>query len=102
MAGDVDILFANEAEICSLYEVNSFAEAEEAVRGEVAIAALTRSEAGSVILHGAERFEIAAEPTEVVDTTGAGDAYAGGFLAGLAAGGRWRHVARWAAPRRRR
>ena len=86
VAGDVDILFANEAEICSLYEVNSFAEAEAAVRGEVAIAALTRSEAGSVILHGAERFVVAAEPAEVVDTTGAGDAYAGGFLAGLAAG----------------
>ena len=86
VAGNVDILFANEAEICALYEVNSFAEAEAAVRGEVAIAALTRSEAGSVILHGAERFEVAAEPTEVVDTTGAGDAYAGGFLAGLAAG----------------
>ena len=86
VAGDVDILFANEAEICSLYEVNSFEEAEAAVRGEVTIAALTRSEAGSVVLHGGERFEIAAEPTEVVDTTGAGDAYAGGFLAGLAAG----------------
>ena len=83
---DVDILFANEAEICSLYEMNSFDEAAEAARADVAIAALTRSEAGSVIFHGAERFVVAAEPTEVVDTTGAGDAYAGGFLAGFAAG----------------
>ena len=86
VAGDVDILFANEAEICSLYEVNSFAEAEDAVRGEVAIAALTRSEDGSVILHGTERIVVAAEPATVVDTTGAGDAYAGGFLAGFTAG----------------
>ena len=82
---DVDILFANEAEICSLYELNSFDEAAEAARGDVAIAALTRSEAGSVIICGAERFVVEAEPAEVVDTTGAGDAYAGGFLAGLAA-----------------
>ena len=86
VAGEVDILFANEAEICSLYEVNSFAEAEAAVRGEVAIAALTRSEAGSVILQGPDRFVVAAQATEVVDTTGAGDAYAGGFLAGLTSG----------------
>ncbi len=86
VAGDVDILFANEAEICSLYEVNSFAEAEAAVRGEVAIAALTRSEAGSVILQGPDRIVVAAQTTEVVDTTGAGDAYAGGFLAGLTSG----------------
>jgi fructokinase len=50
------------------------------------LAALTRSEAGSVILRGAEMVEIAAEPTRVVDTTGAGDAYAAGFLAGLTAG----------------
>jgi sugar/nucleoside kinase (ribokinase family) len=84
--GDVDILFANEAEICSLYEVNSFDEAAEAARADVAIAALTRSEAGSLILRGDESFVVAAEPTEVVDTTGAGDAYAGGFLAGLTAG----------------
>ena len=86
VAGDVDILFANEAEICSLYEVNSFEEAEAAVRNDVAIAALTRSEDGSVILRGAERIAVRAEPAEVVDTTGAGDAYAGGFLAGFTAG----------------
>ena len=83
---DVDILFANEAEVTSLYEANTFEAAAEAARSDVALAALTRSEAGSVILRGAETVEIAAEPTHVVDTTGAGDAYAAGFLAGLTAG----------------
>jgi len=83
---DVDILFANEAEITSLYELNTFEAAAEAARRDVALAALTRSEAGSVILRGAETVEIAAEPTKVVDTTGAGDAYAAGFLAGLTSG----------------
>ncbi len=47
---------------------------------------LTRSEAGSLILSGAERVDVAAEPARVVDTTGAGDAYAAGFLAGLTSG----------------
>ena len=83
--GEVDILFANEAEITSLYEANRFEDAMESVRGEVALAALTRSEAGSVILRGAETVEIVAAPARVVDTTGAGDAYAAGFLAGLVA-----------------
>jgi len=83
---DVDILFANEAEVTSLYEENTFEAAAEAVRRDVALAVLTRSEAGSVILRGTEMVEIPAEPTRVVDTTGAGDAYAAGFLAGLTAG----------------
>ena len=83
---DVDILFANEAEVTSLYEENTFEAAAERAARDVALAALTRSEAGSVILRGAETVEIAAEPTHVVDTTGAGDAYAAGFLAGLTAG----------------
>jgi sugar/nucleoside kinase (ribokinase family) len=80
---DVDILFANEAEICSLYEVNSFEEAVEAARADVALAALTRSEAGSVIVRGQTTVTVKAEPARVVDTTGAGDAYAAGFLFGL-------------------
>jgi sugar/nucleoside kinase (ribokinase family) len=83
---DVDILFANEAEISSLYEENSFAGAAEAARRNVSLAVLTRSEAGSLVLRGTETVEIAAEPTELVDTTGAGDAYAAGFLTGLTAG----------------
>jgi sugar/nucleoside kinase (ribokinase family) len=86
VAHDVDILFANEAEVTSLYEENTFEAAAEAARRDVELAALTRSEAGSVILRGAEMVEIPAEPARVVDTTGAGDAYAAGFLAGLTAG----------------
>jgi fructokinase len=83
---DVDVLFANEAEITSLYEENTFDAAAEAARRDVALAVLTRSEAGSVILRGTETVEVAAEPTRVLDTTGAGDAYAAGFLTGLTAG----------------
>jgi fructokinase len=86
VSNDVDILFANEAEITSLYEENTFEAAADAARREVALAVLTRSEAGSVILRGAEMVEVPAEPTRVIDTTGAGDAYAAGFLAGLTAG----------------
>ena len=86
VARHVDILFANETEITSLYEKNTFEEAAEAARADVALAALTRSEAGSVILRGDETVIVAAEPAKVVDTTGAGDAYAAGFLAGWTAG----------------
>jgi sugar/nucleoside kinase (ribokinase family) len=79
--GHVDILFANEMEITSLYKANSFDEAAQAVRGRCRIAALTRSEQGSVILSG--NSSIAIKPFNLgplVDTTGAGDLYAGGFL----------------------
>jgi len=86
VAGHVDILFANEVEITSLYEENSFDAAAGRARTDVALAALTRSEAGSLLLRGAEAVTVAAEPAAVVDTTGAGDAYAAGFLAALTAG----------------
>jgi len=81
-----DILFANEAEVCSLYEENAFEDAARRAAEDVGLAVLTRSEVGSVVLRGAERVEIAAEPTQVVDTTGAGDAYAAGFLTAYAQG----------------
>jgi len=84
--GHIDILFANEAELCSLYERNTLAEAVADVRADVALAAVTRSGDGSLVLCGAESVPVLAAPAEVVDTTGAGDAYAAGFLAGLAAG----------------
>ncbi len=78
----VDLLFANEAEVTSLYETSSFEEAASRAAAEVPLCALTRSEQGSVIVRGTEqRVPVAAEPTRVVDTTGAGDAYAAGFLA---------------------
>jgi fructokinase len=86
LLADVDILFANEAEITSLYEANRFEDAADAACAEVKLAVLTRSEAGSLILRGAERVVVAAEPARVVDTTGAGDAYAAGFLAAYTAG----------------
>jgi sugar/nucleoside kinase (ribokinase family) len=85
--GEVDILFANEDEICSLYETEDFAAAAAAVRGHVAVAALTRSEKGSLVLCGDETHRIEAAPVaRVVDTTGAGDLYAAGFLHGLSRG----------------
>lgn len=80
----VDILFANEAEICSLYEVGDFDTALQQVRGECEIAALTRGKRGSLIVAGDEFHVIDAQPVEtLVDTTGAGDLYAAGVLYGL-------------------
>ena len=82
----VDLLFANEAEVTSLYETASFDEAAARAAAEVPVCALTRSAQGSLVLRGTERIPVAAEPTRVVDTTGAGDAYAAGFLAAYTAG----------------
>jgi sugar/nucleoside kinase (ribokinase family) len=82
--GHVDILLANEAEIVSLYQTQSFEEAAERVAGHCEIAALTRSDKGSVILMGGRRYDVDIERVgAVVDTTGAGDLYAAGFLFGL-------------------
>src|SRR3984957_10554177 len=80
----IDILFGNEAELTSLYQVDSFDKALEAARKEAKIAALTRSEKGSVVIKGSETYEVPAAPvSKVVDTTGAGDLYASGFLYGF-------------------
>ena len=77
----VDILFANESEILSLYQAQTFDDALQRVRGHCEIAALTRSEKGSVVVAGDEVHVIdAVQGVKVVDTTGAGDAYAAGFL----------------------
>ncbi len=86
VAGHVDILFANEAEIASLYEEGDLDAAIARARADVALAAITRSEAGSLIVRGDETVVVAAEAVAVLDTTGAGDAYAAGFLAAFTAG----------------
>jgi sugar/nucleoside kinase (ribokinase family) len=84
---DVDILFANEAEILSLYQVASFDEALAAARAENKLIVLTRSEKGCVIVEGeAEPVRVVAQVTDVVDTTGAGDQFAAGFLHGFTRG----------------
>jgi len=83
----VDILFANEDEIMALYETASFEDAVAAVRGRCELAALTRSEKGSLLVTKDETVEIAPVPVDkVIDTTGAGDQYAAGLLYGLTHG----------------
>ncbi len=83
----VDILFANEAEICALYQVRDFDAAVSHVRGHCELAALTRSAKGSVLVQGNRLHVVQAHPVDaVVDTTGAGDLYASGVLYGLAQG----------------
>jgi sugar/nucleoside kinase (ribokinase family) len=84
--GHIDILFGNADEITMLYEVDTFDQALHHVRGHCEIAALTRGKHGSVIVHGDDVHVIDAHPTNVVDTTGAGDQYAAGFLFGFTHG----------------
>ncbi len=79
----VDILFANEAEITALFQVETFGEAVALLRPHIRVAALTRGAEGSVILTKDQEAAVAAFPTEVEDTTGAGDLYAAGVLYGL-------------------
>ena len=85
--GHVDVLFANEVEITALYGTSNFEQAVDQVRGRCKVAALTRSEKGSVVISG-ERL-IAIDPYvlgPLLDTTGAGDLYASGFLYGYTRG----------------
>ena len=80
----IDIIFANEEEMKSLYQVDTFDAAMQGVRGHCRIAALTRGDKGSVVISGDEVHVVDAAPVaRVVDTTGAGDAYAAGFLFGV-------------------
>ncbi|MBI1186452.1 MAG: adenosine kinase [Alphaproteobacteria bacterium] len=85
VAGHIDILFANEHELLSLFETQDLDAAIASARGVCPIVAVTRSERGSRIAAQGETFDVAAFPVaKVVDTTGAGDLYAAGFLYGLA------------------
>jgi sugar/nucleoside kinase (ribokinase family) len=87
VSGHVDILFCNESEILSLYEQTDFGAAVEAARKACPLVAITRSEHGSLIVTRDEAVEVKAFPvSKVVDTTGAGDQYAAGFLFGHARG----------------
>lgn len=86
-SGTVDLVFANEHELKALYETADFDTALEALRGEAKRAAVTRSEKGAIILEGATTVAVPAFPIEKLeDATGAGDAYAAGFLFGYTAG----------------
>lgn len=85
--GGADIVLANEAELLSLFQTDDFESACTALAQRVEIAAVTRSEKGSLIVSGGKRIAVPAAPVEqVVDTTGAGDQYAAGFLLGLSRG----------------
>ncbi len=83
----VDILFANEDEIKALYQTDDFANAADQIRHDVELAALTQGAKGSMILHGNATMAAPSIPVDaVVDTTGAGDLYAAGFLYGFTQG----------------
>lgn len=82
----IDILFANEVELCSLYETNTLDEAVDLARHAIKLVIVTRGAEGSMILQGDETILIEAIPTDVVDTTGAGDSYAAAFLAAYTQG----------------
>ena len=85
--GKIDILFANEAEAAAMEEENDVERAIELMAREVPMLVVTRSEQGATAIAGGERADVPAEPIErLVDTTGAGDLFAAGFLAGQARG----------------
>ena len=93
--GTVDLVFANERELQSLYETGDFNAAVGGLRNDARVAVVTRSEKGCLVITREETDAVAACPVErVVDATGAGDLFAAGFLAGMARGADHRTSAR--------
>lgn len=91
-AGEIDILFANKVELAALTGEDDFEAGIASLAPLVPTLVVTRSEAGAVAVSGTERAEVAADPVaDVVDTTGAGDLFAAGFLAGHVRGQSLQH-----------
>ena len=85
--GTVDLVFSNETELHSLYQTSDFETALKLLRGDIGLAAVTRSESGCVVVSKDGVTAVPAFPIErIVDTTGAGDLFAAGFLFGLSRG----------------
>ncbi len=83
----VDLVFGNEHEVCALYQTSSIDAAMAELAKHSVIAVVTRSSAGAVVLEGGRRHVVAGETVaKVVDSTGAGDMFAGGFMAGMVEG----------------
>jgi sugar/nucleoside kinase (ribokinase family) len=83
----VDLIFANEAELRSLYQTSDFDAAVKALRADIDVAVVTRSEKGCIVVNPEDIEAVPAFPVKrVIDTTGAGDLFAAGFLSGLARG----------------
>ena len=94
-SGTVDLLFCNEAEVRSLYQTADFDTAVAALRGDARRAVVTRSAKGCIVIEGPQEIEVPAYPVDrVVDTTGAGDLFAAGFLFGMARGYGYERAAR--------
>ena len=86
-AGTVDLVFANERELISLYQTADFDTAAKALRGDAKLAVVTRSEKGCVVISKSDMVSVPAAPIrKMVDATGAGDLFAAGFLVGLSRG----------------
>lgn len=86
LSGEVDLLFANRAELCAMYETADLDEALSRAGAGVEIVACTDGAAGVHLLAGGQRWHVPAVPTQVVDATGAGDLFAAGFLFGQVSG----------------
>jgi sugar/nucleoside kinase (ribokinase family) len=87
VSDEVDLLFGNESELIALYQTETFDEAVAELRNHCQLAAITTGASGSIIVTADELIEVQAVPVQkVLDTTGAGDLYAAGFLHGLTTG----------------